>query len=156
MNPTALGACQQVAQQGLAAVQLGVPQVPAVEVDQIEREVDQCPGLLLTQSLLQPGKRADPGRRERDDLAVEKCCRGGERADRRGDLREPARPVVSLASPKLDFPMFESGEQAVAVELDLVQPVVAGGHPSSQLRERGRKQARQFPWLSRCEPLDLG
>ncbi len=107
----------------LAVFEPHVPEVPAVEVKEVEGEIDdRRPSLGTT---LQGLEARRPVRQHRGDLAVEERGSRRQAADGTGDLRELLCPVLPVAGDEAHLPLFESRHDAIAVVLDLVEPVVA-------------------------------
>src|SRR5690606_20435242 len=97
-------------------------QVIPVEIEQIEDDVADRIVLLLRERVLQRAEVAPPAPVVDDDLSVEPRSLHRERRERPRDRAELPRPVVALAREEARLLVVEPREDAVAVELDLVQP----------------------------------
>ena len=111
----------------LAPQQGDRPQVVALGVGDIEKVIGEPARGVPAQGVLERMEIGDPLGVEHHHLAVED--RGLEGQPRRGpgDALELVRPVVTVAGQEADLALAEVHHQPVAVELDLVQPVVALG-----------------------------
>ena len=78
------------------------------------------------------------------DLAIDQAggqVEGGERSDQRSEF---IGPVLAVARKDADHAAFGSNHRAIAVELDLVHPVVTGWHIVHQSRELRLAEFRQW------------
>ena len=116
----------ETGQRLLAVDQLAGPQIPAVQVQQVEQEEEQPVVAALGQCRLQVGEAGCAVRAQGDQLAVEqrrlhlRVARpaGGER-------RQPIGPVMAVAGHQPGLAALDPDQQAVAVELDLADPARA-------------------------------
>src|ERR1700733_533956 len=91
-----------------------------------------------------------PVRAKRDRLAIDQGAVGRQTADPLSDLRQSVGEFRTVAAPKGHAASLLTREDAVAVVLDLVQPVRAGGRPIDEQRltrehETGRRSAPGTP-----------
>ena len=99
----------------------------AVEVEEIEDEVGEGLFGAFLKGGLQVGEAGGAVVGEDDDFAVEDGGFGGERGDLGGDGLHAVGPVEAGAGEELDLRAVFAGLDAVAVELELVQPAFGGG-----------------------------
>src|SRR5438876_7596824 len=83
------------------------------------------------------------------DLAVDQRSARGEMGRCRRYIREFYGPIESLASEQVNRAAVDARLNAIAVELDLVHPAVAGGRGRTQPSQRRRDEIRQWRpvWL---------
>src|SRR5690606_6654588 len=106
---------------------------PAVEVEEVEDEVaDRL--VPRADGVLQCAEVAPPLRVEDHDLAVQPGRAQRQLAEHARERAEANAPVVRLAREEAGAPVLEAREDAIAVELDLVQPVASLGR---RVDERG-------------------
>ena len=98
----------------------------------------------FAQPLLQRLKaRGAVGPQHRHLTVEERGARGKARGGG-GDVGEARRPVLGIAAQQVNAPAFEPAEDAIAVELDLVQPrVPLEGPGPPEWRELGRHEPRE-------------
>ena len=84
-----------------------------------------------------------PVRAKRDRLAVDQSAFGRQTADRVRDLRQLVGEIRAVAAPKDYSASFLASEDTVAVLLDLVQPVRAGGRPIDEERLTREDETRR-------------
>ena len=125
---------QQRLEPGLALLERQAPDVLAVEVQQVEDVVDDLAFPAREPSLQGLEARA-PVRQHGSDLAVEERLRGRERGDGVADFGKARRPIVPGTGDEGDRAALDARADAIAVELDLVEPVVAVGRRLHQARE---------------------
>src|SRR5690606_14528605 len=131
---------EQLAERLLAFHERESPQVPAVELEQVERPV--LDGTPVGQRGLERREcRSAPGT-ARDDLTVDQRAVAVEAGERVGDLPEPVGPVEARARVADGLPAARRREATITVEFHLVQPVVAGGWLVDQCRELRRDETR--------------
>jgi hypothetical protein len=95
----------------------------AIQPQQVKRVIDQRVGLAAVKGVLQRAEVGQPVGAGHHDFAVEPGVlhrQGGQRADEGGHAR---RPVEAIAGEQLGAAGVDAGQQAVAVELQLPQPV---------------------------------
>ena len=98
----------------------------ALEMNQIEREVDQTLSRrALRNRLLHRLETAASARKHHDEFAIDQPVRDAERADGFGDFRKPGRPVQPVPADQPDAPVRDHAADAIAIELDLMYPLVA-------------------------------
>ena len=122
-----VGAGDDLLQFGLAPEQRQLPEVAAVEVQQIERHQDDAGGLSL-QLVLQHREIGGAVGGRHDDLAVDDRRGGLDVPGVVGDLLEAMGPVMAAPGEDLDGLVGQVDLDAVAVELDFVDPAVSGRH----------------------------
>ena len=110
-------------EQALAVLEGDVEQQPPVEVQQIERLVDEVRGVLLARPFLEEAEVGAARVIERDDLAVDDRLLGVDPGRRSQESREVGLGVLEAARPRSDLAVVDDGLDAVAVPLDLEQPV---------------------------------
>ena len=134
-DPRFLLRAEQLCETSVAPLQPQAPDVFAVEVQQVEDEVGQIGAIATAEDLLQRLKaRAAIGQHD-GHLAVEKGAPHGQFGCRRAYLGEPVGPVVAVAADEGDVPPVDAAADPVAVELELVQPLVAFRRGAGQGRE---------------------
>ena len=99
----------------------------AVEVEEVEDEVGEGWRCAFVEGGLQVGEGGDAAVVEDDDFAVEGELVGGEGGDGVGDGAHAVGPVEAFAGEELDAGAGLAGLDAVAVELELVEPGGAVG-----------------------------
>ena len=146
-EPDRPGVGNDSAERFLAGLQGLARDVDAVQLEEIEDEVDELALPLPGERFLQ-GLEAGAAVREQDgDLAVDLRAARFQRLCRRDDLGKVAGPVVAAPAPQGHRPALDAAADPVAVVLDLVQPAVAF--------RRGFDERRQLgPIISRCAPRD--
>ena len=133
----AVGAPHERGEALLALLERKGPQIGAIQMEEVEHHVAQPVAALAAERRLQ-GLEARPAVAVEDhDLAVEP--RGDERERRAGARHRPEAlgPVLSAAHEQARAAVLDPAERAVAVVLDLVQPVVA----PAAARRRGPRAA---------------
>ena len=129
--------------QGLLAVNKALlSQVFAPKKQQIEGEEDQVIGLAVGQGSLQTSEIGRAPMVQRNDFSVDDAIRQGS-----GGLcycAELGSPIQALARLQRDVTVLYPHLNAVAVEFDLVDPVVSGRrtlHRNTQLRRNERRHS---------------
>ena len=135
-----VGAGDQLLQMRLALDQRQLPQIVAVEIEQIEGDHHDL-GRLALQLVLQHREVGGAVGGGHDDLAVDDRRAGADVPSIVGDLLEALGPVVAAPGEDLDRLVGEMDLDPVAVELDLVDPAVAGRHLLDRCRQRGFDEA---------------
>src|SRR5207244_682013 len=130
------------------AEQVGEPRLPllerqrgdvlAVDVEEVGPEVGEL-SVARAGRVLQGLKARAAVRQQHRHLAVEERAPDGELAGCRRHLREVVRPVLAVPADERDRPPVDAAADAVAVELELVQPVVAFGRRVDERRELRRE-----------------
>ena len=130
-------------QQRLALDQRQAGEIAAVEMQQIEDVIGQPLGLAARERILQSSEAGDAILAHHRDLAVQ--ISGADLGQRqgRGDRPEARRPVEAAAGEHADLAGLEAGRRAVAVQLDLVDPVIAGRRLVREGGELGRDEFGQ-------------
>ena len=132
-------------EQGLAFDQRRSGEIVAVEVEEVEGVEDHALGPAGLQGLLQAGEDRHPGFVLDHHLAVDQRRAELQLFQSGSDAAELRRPVQTLAGEELDPVSVDTGLQAVAVELDLVDPFVAlrglGGRGGKARLQEDREQA---------------
>src|SRR5690606_504244 len=126
---------QHFLQQFLACPQRRFADVHAVDMQQVEQHVGQRAGALAGQRGLQQVEvlaSAVAG----DQLAIQRRTAQAQRLHRVADLGDAVGPLQRIARPQPHLALLDGGEDAVAIPLDLVQPLLAF--------RRGLAQARQL------------
>ena len=119
-----VGAPHERSEALLALLERKGPQIGAIQMEEVEHHVAQPVAALAAQRRLQGLEARPPIAVEDHDLAVEP--RGDERERRAGARHRPEAlgPVLSAAHEQARAAVLDPAERAVAVVLDLVQPVV--------------------------------
>jgi len=135
---------QALAQEPLALLERDVEQRAAVEVQEVEglvhdRHVRVLPPPEAGPCLEQRERRA-AGLVERDHLAVQDRLARLDPVGRAGQVREVARGVPAVACPEPDPPVTHHGLDAIAVPLDLEEPVRIAEGALGQRRGHGRHE----------------
>ncbi len=118
-------------EQALAVLERDVEQQPAIEVEQVERLVDEVRGALVAGPLLEQAEVGATGVVEGDDLAVDDRLLGVDPGRRSQEPREVRLGVLEVAGPRPDLAVVDDRLDAVAVPLDLEQPVRVAERPWS-------------------------
>ncbi len=128
---------KQRLKQLLALRQLDGAQVEAVEIEQVEHEIDEVGGRRSRQRVLQRLEAAAPLLIERHDFAVEPRGLHRQARGRARNRRKVRGPVLSIARDHPRRAFGNAAQHPVAVVLDLVDPVRADGRVLDQRRELG-------------------
>ena len=107
----------------------------AVEVQEVERVIGEVMPRAFLECGLQIGKTGGAVFAEDDDFAVEGGLVRGQTGDLGGDGGHAVGPVETLAGEELHARAIFASLNAVAVELELVQPAGIGGRGLSLLSE---------------------
>ena len=129
-------------QQLLAPDQRHGREVPAVQPHQIEGEEDELAPRPARQRVLQQREAAHAVLVLHHDLAVDHRLAAGQRAERIGQIAVPVRPVEPAAGDQPHRAVVDERQRAIAVELDLVQPLVAGRRRLDRAGELRRDRLR--------------
>ncbi|MNS85292.1 hypothetical protein D3C72_1191540 [compost metagenome] len=114
----------QLRQQFTAHGQRLFAQVAAADERQVEGVEHDVAGAVIVKGVLQ---RLEVGHAlivQHHDLAIHPCPFGGQFGKGLDDMRQLGAPVVAVAGVQLDLVVLDAYQQAVAVELQFVQPVV--------------------------------
>ena len=84
------------------------------------------------------------------------ACETGSSADGVGDRGEAVRPVLAVAGDESDATVFDERENAVAVEFELVEPVLARGARVGERGELRRERCRLRGIASTGEVGEVG
>ena len=103
--------------------------------------------------MLERLERRTPLSVQRDDLTVDYCLVGIQPQARRRDSPIHPSEVLVLPGPKLDLLQVLDDQRPVAVELQLVDPVVALGEALDDLRGHGRDERGRLPRRRRAQGL---
>src|SRR5262249_53882313 len=121
-----------------------VGEIAPIEVEEIEHVIDEAVALSRLERGLQRRKAGDPALVLDHDLAVEQRRVGGKRGDGMGDVGKFFVPMEALAGEQTGLAIVEPRLNAIAVELDLVDPAGAGWRLGPQGGERRRHEFRQW------------
>ena len=127
-------------ERGLAVLQTRGSEVAAVQVEEVEHEVDDRVPPVAGERVLQRLEARGPVPEHHGDLAVEECLTRRKGGGGLGDLRKAGRPIVPVATPERRAAAGEPAEDSIAVELGLVKPGIPGGRSSDEGRELGRDE----------------
>ena len=122
-----VGGLKEVGKELFAVKQRKVARVAAFEVEEIEAKVGKGVAGAFLEGGLQVGEVGGAVRGEDHDLAIEGGGLDGEFGDGGGNGADALGPVQSAASQHLDGFAVLAGLHAVAVELQLVDPLRAFG-----------------------------
>ena len=137
------GGVEQRAQCLLALLQRRAGEIAPVEVQEIEDEVDRLVGALAAERVLEGVEAGDAARKDHGRLAVEHGVADSEPACRARNARQARGPVLAVATQQPRRAMLDPAEHAIAVELHLVQPLVAFGGRGDQGGELGSHERWQ-------------
>ena len=126
---------EHAAEQALAILERDVEQKPAVEVEQVERLVQETADARLAELGLEEREVRAAVLVDGHDLAVDDRLLRLDPGRWRQQAREVGLGVLETARPEVDLAAVDDGLDAEAVELDLVQPV--------RVAERRRGEGRQ-------------
>ncbi len=143
-------------QQRLAIEQRCAGQVPAVEIKEIEQHIEAAIVAAGRQLLLQPAEIGDAGLVGHDDLAVEQGGAEAEPLQCAGDGGKAFGPVDPGARQKPHLPTVDARLQAVAVELDLVDPFGAARRLVARLGEAELDPGGQQPLARAADAGGVG
>src|SRR5690606_25324025 len=135
---------EQLLQHTLSRLELDVRQVVAAEIRQVEDLVNQPARSVRGQRLLKLSKAARAVRLKRDQLAVEQRLVDVEIREGIDERRKARRPILAVAAEEPHGAPFDTRNQTVAVELDLVQPAVAARRRARPGRELRIEAARHW------------
>ncbi len=146
---------QHALEQAFAVLERDVQQRPPVQVEEVERLVDEPGRTLLTEFRLEQAEVGTSVLIKGDDLPVDDRLLGFDPAWRADKVREVGLGVLEATGPGLDLAVVEDDLHAETVPLDLEQPVVV---VEGLARQRGE---HRFDVLRhRCRPgageVDLG
>ena len=109
---------------GLALFNRLASEVTAIEFDEVEGAEHRRVMLPAPAKQLKVG---NPVRVARDDLTVDKAGAHRECLDGGDDHGKPPRPIEAAPGDKVDALAIATSEHPIAVMLDLVKPIGAGG-----------------------------
>ena len=132
------------AQETFSITQGHALQVVAVEVEQVEDEVDQSLALRIGQRVLQCLEAGPTAFIDDGDFAIEPCGFEAELAHGLGDAIQRSGPFLAVSREHRHLALVDAAEHAVAVELDFMQPFIAGRNGVDQRGEHRRKRGRQL------------
>ncbi len=143
-----VGFCGEEGGKELLALAEGkVAGIVAVEVEEVEDEVGEGMGFGVLEGGLEESEAGGAVGGEDDDFAIEGAVLDGESGDGVGYVGHTVGPVDALAGEELDFVAGLAGLDAVAVELELVDPLVAcGGGGGFEGELRGDEVGLEFVW----------
>ncbi len=138
------------------------PEIQAIEKQQIEREIQKIEFIRFPR-FVQKSEVGAAVTVERDEFAVDDGAVHVEHGQCVGDDGVAVRPVVGIARHQPRLSLMDERLDAVSVELDLVQPVLAAGRLVTELgqlrrdegRFRGPRGTRSRRWPARfrlCRP----
>ncbi len=114
--------------------------IAAVTVKEIEDVVDEPLAVTCLECRLQTGERGDAACVLDHDLAIDQRGTRRQLGHGVGDVRKSVRPIEALARQQPDLAMVKPRLDAIAVELDLVDPAPAAGSCRAQRGERRRHE----------------
>src|SRR5262245_56131427 len=113
-------------------------------MQQIEDIVDEAVTLSCLERRLKPRKAREAVLVLHYDLAVDQRPARGKLCDDSGDIGKFAGPVEAFAGEQADLAMVEPRLDAIAVELDLMDPAFAARRDRTQGRKGRRDEIRQW------------
>jgi hypothetical protein len=131
-----VSAVDQLLEMCLALEQRQLPQIIAIEIEQIERHQDDPVGAAF-QLILKHGEIGRPVRLRHHDFAVDDCGAGVDVKSIFGNFAEALGPVIAAAGEHLEFAVVQMNLHPIAVELDFVNPALAGWTRSILLASAG-------------------
>ena len=134
-NPAAGAFSDHARERGFPRVERLRHEIAAVEVQQIEDEVDEALPRAAAERILQRLKTRAPVRQHHADFAVEQRALDAERGGGLRDFRELRRPVVPVAADEGCAPALDGAADAVAVVFQFVEPLGTVGRLLDQLCE---------------------
>jgi hypothetical protein len=125
-DPSRLPAADQRQESSLPRLERQAIDALAVEAEQVEREVDQARAWRAApRGPLHRFEVRPPVGLQHDELAVDDGAAHGELSGGVNDLGEPARPVLTVAADEPDPAAVDQAADAVPIQLDFVQPLIA-------------------------------
>src|SRR5690348_949230 len=79
-----------------------------------------------------------------DDLAIEDCAIKAELAKRGDDARKFIAPILAVAAEKTRLAPVDPRDHTIAVEFDLMEPILTRRHRVGERRKLRCERARQF------------
>ncbi len=134
---------EQRGQGALALQQRRSGQVLAIEVQDIEHIVDETVMAAILEVVLQRGEIRGAVFVDRGNLAVEDGIVAGKLGAGGGDGRKFLGPVETTPRLERHRAVGDASLDAVAVELDLMDPAIAVGRSRAQRREARRDEVRE-------------
>ena len=119
-------------------------EVVAVQMQQVEDEEEKGVVTMVAQRRLQSVEAGDAVGQQRHQLAVEQKVAMAEGGDGGGDGGQAGGPIQAVAGDQLDGAALAPGEQPVAVELDLADPLVAVRRDVCGAGELGFRRHAEF------------
>ena len=132
---------QQLAERSLAGSERRVPEVEAVEIQKV-KGIERHVAAAALKRVDQRSEARDAGCRLHHHLAVDDRDLHRHLGERLGNGGEPLGPVEALPAEERDAAIFQARLDAIAVMLDLVQPVAARRRLLRRCRQRGLDEAR--------------
>ena len=126
---------EQPLEGALALDQRHRAQVVAVQMEEVEGEEDQLVRAPLGERVLQGGEARDAPLVLHHDLAVDQRLLAGQSSKASASTPVAVGPVEPGAGEQPHLAVVDARDGPIAVELDLVQPVVAVGHPRRRRRQ---------------------
>jgi len=96
-------------------------------VEEVEDEIGEGMSFGVLEGGLEEGEAGVAVGGENDNFAIEGAFADGEIGDGLGDVGHAMRPVNTFAGEELDLVAGLAGLDAIAIELELVDPVVGVG-----------------------------
>ena len=137
------GVAEQVFQQGPALTQGAVFEVFTVQVEEVERVVNECAARRQPRAVLQHLEGGLALLVDRDGLAVEDEGGGFYLGNVGGDFGEFAGEIVAASGVEPDFVAVFNGLESVAVEFEFVFPVGALRERPNELGQHRRGEGER-------------
>jgi len=93
---------------------------------------------------------------QHDDLTIEYGCGCGDRLDGSRNARELRGPIYAVATPEPDLTVIDAAKHAVAIKLQLMQPLVSCWRFFDERRKLRRDEIRQCVPASAFELYEVG
>src|SRR3569833_3071533 len=136
-----VGPVDQLLEMRLALEQRHLPKVVAIEIEQIEGHQHDLVRAAF-QLVLEHGEIGRAIRLRHHDFAVDDCRAGVDLKDILSNLAEALGPVMAAAGKHLDLAIVQVNLHAITVELDLVNPALAGRYSLDLDGERWVNETR--------------
>ncbi len=137
------GRLQQLREQRLPVLQPGIGEVVAIQVEQVEDDVGEPTADLSSGELLKRLKAGGTVGQEDGHLSVHHRVLDRQARHALCDGREVGRPVAPVSAQEAHLRVLQARQDPVAVELELVEPLVPLGRLLDQGRELRRDELRQ-------------
>src|SRR5262245_22377533 len=117
-------------------------------MEEVEDEVHELALTAGRECVLERLEAGRAVRQEYRDFAIQDCLSRGEADRGLRDSREPRCPIPLVAAPERGVAPVDSTEDAVAVELHLVEPLVPLGRGVDEGSQLELDESRQAGWAA--------